>query len=128
MAYWVEKYIYQPVNEMANQQLPPTEQLRFLVGAATDGNAALEKAMRAWGLNSPKVQALLAKADLEAMAILKDILVSLEVPASLAQVRAQILYSGYVGQMMLGNTLEEPVRDQLIDQLLAWATRLDFSS
>lgn len=103
---------YEMVTENVIQQIDTISQtqdkLTQLMQTAMLSDPRLERAVRVWAADAPKVQALVAKTDARRITFIQSLLNESTLPAALVPARARMVYCTYLGDTVLGHDVTGP--------------------
>ncbi len=117
LAAWRERTTERVISELESKQTP-LERLRDLVGRAMTINIDLERAIRSWAANDPKVAKVVAAVDQRRLDYVETLLDELGVDHSDAPVRARTVYWASLGRVMMTSQRLRKVSSQDIDQMV----------
>ncbi|MEM7130614.1 MAG: TetR/AcrR family transcriptional regulator [Chloroflexota bacterium] len=120
---WQEVSVIKVIEELESSHAGPTEKLAQLIGVASQDDLGLSQAIRAWAFNDAKVKQLVNAVDMECIGYLAQLLKEMALKDEKALVRAKVLYCGYLGQIMLGQSVDDEVQEILIAELIQIATQ-----
>ena len=99
--------------------------LRQLIGIASTGDGKLEQAIRAWAFSDAQVKATVDTIDARALGYVQFCLVEMGINDETAHARARIIYSAYLGQMMIGGDWPEEERSAQGEELMRFAGTME---
>lgn len=98
------------------------ERLQTVINMAAASNIALEQAIRAWANSSAPVKEAVYKVDADRIAYLEQIFTDLGLAEETAYARARIVYFGFLGQMLTGESMTAEKRALVASELIQLTT------
>lgn len=115
---WQDVMVHNIIQELESQENSATTKLNQLISLAVTSDQSLEKAIRAWALNNPKVQTIANHIDQQRLEYIQSLLKSIGLNKDAALIRARVIYCGYLGQLMLSDSPSKSQKKALVDELI----------
>ncbi|MBB5516061.1 AcrR family transcriptional regulator [Rubricella aquisinus] len=100
IAHW-SKRSSGPVIATAQTTPDPREALEHLLQVTFQSGEALERAVRSWATQHPKVAIEVEKVDANRINVTEELLIKCGLPSDLATTRARLLYWAAIGRLMM---------------------------
>ncbi len=118
---WQALTVAGTIADVEAENVSPIDRLRHLITIAATSDPSLVQAIRAWAYNDPAVRAATAQIDEQRLGYVQQLLQAMGLDEAVAQRRAWVIYSSYLGQIMLGKTMAAEEQTAIIDHLIQFA-------
>ena len=118
---WQEVAVGSVIEMLESQFSDPADKLGALIKMGIENDRSLEQAVRAWAFSHASVQKRVEAIDRQALGYVERLLIEIGMKPDQAKLRGIIIYSGYLGQLLLrqnGPTIEN---DLLVAELMQLA-------
>ena len=88
--------------------------LAALINLAATDSLQLERAVRAWADNNPKVQQAIQEVDAQRLSYLEGVFGEMGLSPEIAFARARVVYYAFLGQMVVGEIISAEKRTTML--------------